>query len=304
MWRTPMRWGLLDMRRILLRSTPTFNPILFALFTQAHAWAGTAEQGTASLAPGQFLLFQVLFVLAQLLMWGGLVALLVLLARALVRRIRGKPQGRLRRGIVVSAAMFLVGASAFAVMLHWMLTRPFEEALAKRDWANQPGTLTQIGQPAPDFEITTVDGSRAKLTDLRGKVIALSFFAVSCGPCRLELPRLEQEIWQVFRDQSLAMLVIGREETEEAVNSFRREHGFTFPMAADQERSVYAKFAEKGIPRTYVVDGNGTIVYQCTGYYEPELQKMKAVIREHLRDVRRSAAGHPAADATARDERR
>jgi len=152
--------------------------------------------------------------------------------------------------------------------------------IPQTDYANQPGTLTRIGQTAPDFEITTVDGQRVKLSDLRGKVVVLDLFATWCGPCLQELPRLEQEVWRVYQDKPFGLLVIGREETADTLKAFRQEHGFTFPLAADPDRSVYARFADDQIPRTYVIDPKGVIVYQCTGYVEWEFAKMVEVIRK------------------------
>ena len=70
------------------------------------------------------------------------------------------------------------------------------------------------------------------------------------------------------------------------LEAFRRKHGFRFPLAPDPDRSVYAQFATEGIPRTYVINPEGVIVYQCTGYTEGEMAKMIQVIRQQLSPTR------------------
>jgi peroxiredoxin len=154
---------------------------------------------------------------------------------------------------------------------------------ARVDPANKPGTLTQIGRVAPDFSLTTLEQHPFRLADQRGHVVLLNFFATWCGPCQEELPHL-QNIWNEFRtNQAFSMLVIGREETTEKVAAFRTKHGFTFPLAADPDRSVYGRFASERIHRTYLISREGAILYQCTGYYETELAKLKALIKAELK---------------------
>jgi hypothetical protein len=112
--------------------------------------------------PGWAPILQVLMLAAGLLMYAGLVALIVILVRALMRRIRGKPQGRLRRSILVSTGAFVFGGAAYGGMFYWALTLP-EREVANRDWANPPGTLTKVGQAAPGFEVTTLDDFGVKM---------------------------------------------------------------------------------------------------------------------------------------------
>jgi peroxiredoxin len=113
-------------------------------------------------------------------------------------------------------------------------------------------------------------------------VIVLNFFATWCGPCQEELPQL-QAIWNEFRNQDhFTMLVVGREETDESVKAFQQAHGFTFPMASDRDASIYAKFASRSIPRTYLISRQGIIVYQWTGSYEEEIPKLKKLLRKEL----------------------
>ena len=91
--------------------------------------------------------------------------------------------------------------------------------------------------------------------------------ATWCGPCQLEMPLLEKDIWQKYKSSpDFAMVAIAREQTKDTVVTFEAKHKFTYPLAYDPNRAVYAKFADSGIPRAYVVDRKGRIVYRTVGY--------------------------------------
>jgi hypothetical protein len=82
------------------------------------------------------------------------------------------------------------------------------------------------------------------------------------------------------------MLIIGREETTESVIDYRDKNGFSFPIAADPDRAVYSLFARESIPRTVVVSPGGRIAYSKAGFYEDDLDELKAVLREQLARVK------------------
>ena len=192
----------------------------------------------------------------------------------LLRRAAGQRRRILQRsllGVVVFGVSVLPHAAVTLI--------PFLEV---QERYNRPGTLTRMGDPSPDFDVSTVDRTPFRTTDLRGRVIVLSFFATWCGPCQLELPHL-QAIWNEFQDNGdFRMLVIGRGESDDRVRAFRKEHHFTLPLASDPDGSVYRKFATECIPRTYLISRQGTIIYQCAGHYEEEVSKLKSALRKEL----------------------
>ena len=219
-------------------------------------------------------LLTVRFVLPVIVMSVGLIASIVCALCAVLRWT-----GTQRRQIAMNS---LLGCILCAIGLGPHVTTMLIPFFARVEHANRPGTLTKVGQPAPDFEITSLEGTPFRTVDLRGSVKVLCFFATWCGPCMMELPSL-QAIWDEFRDNDdLRMLAIGREESEERLEAFRQEQGFTLPMACDRDGAVFHKYASKGIPRTYLVSRQGTIIYQCTGYYEEEIARLRKLLRKEL----------------------
>jgi len=147
---------------------------------------------------------------------------------------------------------------------------------------NESSTLTKIGQAVPDFKVTATDGKEFSADTFRGKVILINFFATWCAPCLAELPRVEKEIWQKYKDRGLVIVVIGREHPTAEVAEFQKKMKYTFPMAADPKREIYGKFATKYIPRTYVINRDGKISYQAHGYAEPEFKTLLAAVEQEF----------------------
>jgi peroxiredoxin len=145
------------------------------------------------------------------------------------------------------------------------------------------GSLTKIGQEMPDFKVTTLNGTEVSIKSLRGKVVLINFWATWCGPCLVEMPRLEKDVWQKFKSTDFIMVAIAREESDEKITKFRKKSGFSFPMASDPEKKIFQLFASQFIPRNYVVGKDGTILYQSIGYQSEEFNRMIRVIEDELK---------------------
>jgi len=144
-------------------------------------------------------------------------------------------------------------------------------------------TRVRTGQKVPDFSFSDENGKTMSISDYRGKVVMITFFATWCGPCREELPHIQKEIYNRYKDNpNFRLLIFGREHSSDEMNNFKKTQGFTMPFFADKSRSVYSLFAEKYIPRNFLVEADGKIVFSETGFNDEKFSELKKRIEEYL----------------------
>ena len=140
------------------------------------------------------------------------------------------------------------------------------------------------GEAMPKFELTSSVYGDIKPADLKGKVVLINLFATWCGPCQTELAEVQEILWPKYKDnQDFLLLVIGREHTDEQLQKYNERKQFTFPLYPDPKREVFSLFAEKYIPRAYLFDKEGKLIYSSVGYTEEEFQILMTTIESALK---------------------
>ena len=147
---------------------------------------------------------------------------------------------------------------------------------------NDRGYIVKVGDMCPDFIIEVPGGETTSIKDLRGEVIMLQFTASWCGVCRKEMPHIEKDIWLKYKDKGLKLYGIDRGESPEVTSAFAKKMKITYPLALDEDESIFQKFALKkaGVTRNILVDRNGKIVYLTRLFNMDEFNGLKKKIGE------------------------
>jgi thiol-disulfide isomerase/thioredoxin len=144
-------------------------------------------------------------------------------------------------------------------------------------------TLAAIGSQVPEFSFEIRPGEVQKISDYRGKVVQITFFATWCGPCRKELPHISREIYKKYADnKEFFLLVLGREHSWDEVNKFRKEQKFLMPLYPDPGRKIFSLFAGQNIPRNFLIDRNGKIIFASVGFNDQDFGNLKKEIEKQL----------------------
>lgn len=127
-------------------------------------------------------------------------------------------------------------------------------------WAYVDGSASQpTSGPAPDFTLTTFNGESFRLSDHRGKIVVINFWASWCVPCRDEAPIL-QSVWERYREQGVILVGVTYLDSEQASLDFIQEFGITYFNGPDIGSRITREYRITGVPETFIVDQNGDVV--------------------------------------------
>lgn len=143
--------------------------------------------------------------------------------------------------------------------------------------------IVTVGDKMPEFSLSSEKYGVANSNEYTNKVLLINIFATWCGPCQLELAEIQKELWPKYKDNpDFVMLTVGREHTDEELTKYNEKKKFSFPLYPDRKRGFTSKFAVKQIPRIYLVDKYGTIVYMSVGYKKEAFKELLNKIEDEL----------------------
>lgn len=138
---------------------------------------------------------------------------------------------------------------------------------------------------APDFTLETLDGKELKLSDLKGSVVFLDFWATWCGPCVKALPHTQKlSESEDAKQGKLHIFAVNVGEDKDTVNGFMSENRYTFTVLMDRENEVAASYEVEGIPRFILIDKDGRIAWEVTGAPPGIDETIDTVIRQALEE--------------------
>ncbi len=179
--------------------------------------------------------------------------------------------------------MLIATLAIVAVLIFWNPTTAKAEPIAPQTQEQvDASTLVKQGQVAPDFTVEMFDGQTVRLSDLKGKVVLLNFWATWCPPCREELARVQTDIIDRFAGKDFVFLPISRGEELQTVNAFRKRMGYTFPMGLDPDQRIFRRYATNYIPRNFLIDRQGNVALVSIGYDKREFAHLVETIEKEL----------------------
>ncbi len=122
----------------------------------------------------------------------------------------------------------------------------------------------EVGYLAPDFDLVSVDGARVHLSDLRGELIIVNFWATWCTPCVEEMPNLQKYYQDIYPNQ-FEVLAINADESLPEVKQFVADMVLSFPILLDPGGLTQAAYRLRGYPTSFFIDKEGIIRYQHIG---------------------------------------
>ncbi|MCI0519209.1 MAG: TlpA family protein disulfide reductase [Chloroflexi bacterium] len=156
---------------------------------------------------------------------------------------------------LVGAGLFIVGLAGWAFLLKDAPTAAPDEASA---------VPMLVNYPAPELSLTDLQGSPVSLADYRGQVVLVNNWATWCPPCKAEMPAL-LAFYEDHKDQNFTIIAIESGEPVYEVEAFVKEYDLTFPVWPDVQQKATTVFRNPGLPSSYVINEQGSIVMAWTG---------------------------------------
>jgi len=143
--------------------------------------------------------------------------------------------------------------------------------------------LPVVGAKAPDFASKSDSGRNVRLSELRGQVVLVNFWASWCSPCRQELPLLNR-IYAQYRAAGFMLLAVNVDDNRKDAEAMLKRLELRFPTLFDGNKNVAKLYGVDTMPATLVIDRDGRVRYVHRGYYDGYERKYEQQVRELLKE--------------------
>ncbi|WP_102692902.1 TlpA disulfide reductase family protein [Rummeliibacillus pycnus] len=139
---------------------------------------------------------------------------------------------------------------------------------------NDKGSGLEINQTAPDFQLKTLDDKKVKLSDYKGKIVILNFWATWCPPCKAEIPQMEKYYKKQAKDDGVEILAVNLTKADKDkayIRDFVKSYEMTYPVLLDEDGEQQRQYEIVTIPTTFFIDKNGKIQKKVVGPMDQEM---------------------------------
>lgn len=140
-------------------------------------------------------------------------------------------------------------------------------------------TRVAVGEMAPDFVLTDLQGNKHRLSEYKGQGVFLNFWGTWCKPCETEMPYINNQYHQ-FKDKGVQVLAVDVGESKLAVSKFVQRHQLDFSVVIDNDSQVQAAYGIDPIPATFLIDKSGKVVKYFTG------QMTEETVRDLMNEIK------------------
>ncbi len=167
-------------------------------------------------------------------------------ARGEIMEEAKKENGK-KYGIIIAVVLLILG---FIVLYEWKNFESYKPVV--------------VGGAAPDFELKDLNKKPVRLSDYKGKVVFLNFWATWCKPCKEEMPAMEL-LYNAIKGRNFEMIAVSIDRDISKVEPFVKELNLTFPIILDFMGKADRRYKLTGVPETYIIDQNGVIAEKIIG---------------------------------------
>jgi peroxiredoxin len=177
-----------------------------------------------------------------------------------------------KRNFALAIVALLVGIFLVNLFQDQQEKKEKEEAAQIADQSTDQSNAEQRGlskgASAPDFELTTLNGEKVKLSDYKGKKVILNFWATWCPPCKAEMPHMQKYYEKNAEKENVEILAVNltsMDDGKDKVQEFADGYELTFPIPLDVDGGIGEEYRAFTIPTTYMVDTKGLIQHKIVG---------------------------------------